>query len=80
MAEEHQLEMFAEGIDEDVITFEVTTMCADKVLAANLGKHEHVLLIGVGDEGVGYFASHGNVKEWLFWLHRCEEFIMRNSY
>ena len=77
---EDQLELFATVENDDVITFEITTMCADKVLAANIGQHEHVLVIGLDEDGASYFASHGNVKEWLYWLERCKEFIMRNAH
>lgn len=77
-SEDEQLELFS-GEDEHIV-FENTTLTADKVLINNVGRHHDVLLIGVGDDGATYFASHGNAKEWLFWLRRCEEFIMGNSF
>lgn len=77
---ESQLEMFAdEGDAEDVIFVENLTLDADRVLMQNIGKHREVLIIGVSEHGGEFFSNTGNIPKWLYWLRRCEEFMMRNE-
>jgi hypothetical protein len=76
-ASDEQLEMFSH--EEDALFVENLTLTADKVLYKNVGEFENVLLIGIRPDGTAEYASNmGDVPFWLFWLQRCQMFMMRN--